>query len=739
MKNNSIIEFRKNYVLLTILGLGCLFSFALVRHTLRTVQANREALTMNPAVKRLPLMAGGGASGPDSTTQLRASEAYGKLPLSFQANSGQTDSQVEFLAHGSGYTVYLTGGEAVMRLRKEKSTANNPQSSVLRMQLAGGNPQPKVKGSEELPGKANYFIGNDPKKWRTGVPAYARVEYQEVYPGVSLVYYGNQRQLEYDFVVSPGAVPKTIELTFEGADKLSIDAQGNLVAKLDDAEVIQHAPVIYQEIDGVRRMVPGRYELRDERRVGFEVGPYDATKTLVIDPTLEYATYLGGEGFDWAWASVVDTQGFVYVTGSTGSINFPTTAGAFNTTFSGNSDVFISKLNPQGDTLIYSTFLGGGGDERGLGIALDATSALAYVTGWTTSNNFPTTAGAYDTTHNGGSDVFVTKLNAAGTMLGYSTLLGGAGDEVADGLEVNSQGIAYVAGYTNSTQFPTTSGAFDTTHNGGQDGFVTKLNAAGSNLVYSTFIGEEGDDYIGDLALEGDFAYVTGWTWSTRFPTTSGAYDTTHNGGSDAFVTKLNATGRALVYSTLLGGSDNDFGRGIFVSGGGIASITGSAVSANFPTTAGAYDTALNGGAYGDAFVARLNGNGASLTYSTYLGGNENESGQDILVDSAGFTYVVGVTNSPNFPRLNQLPNQVGGMYDAFVTKFNGQGNALIFSTILGGSNNDAGIGIGIDGAGLLYVAGYSWSNNFHTTAHAYDRTFNGGGSDAVVFKLQNF
>ena len=680
-------------------------------------------------------------------------EAYGKLPLSFEANQGQTDSRVKFLSRGSGYTLFLTSTEAVLSLRKPGSIADskaghspsNPQSeirnaksgAVLRMQLVGANSQPEVTGAEELPGKVNHFIGSDPAKWQTGVPTYARVKYAGVYPGVDMVYYGNQGQLEYDFIVAPGAKPTTIELAFEGADKLEVDPEGNLIIGIDGAEVIQRAPVVYQEVDEVKHTIPGRYELRAHGRVAFEVGPYDAGRTLVIDPMLIYSTYLGAGGGDWAWAIAVNPQGYAWVTGEAGPGVFPVTPGAYDTSFNGATDVFVTCLSQQGNVLKFSTFLGGNGNERGLGIALDGAGS-SYVTGWTMSNNFPTTPGAFDTVQNGGTDAFVAKLNVFGTILMYSTFLGGTTEDLAEGIAVNSQGIAYVGGYTNSANFPTTPGAFQSMNRGGYDGFVARLNGLGTRVDFSTYIGGTDHDFISDITIEsGIVPYVTGWTYSPNFPTTPGAYDISHNGLSDAFVTRLETSGAGLVYSTFVGGAGTDAAYAIFV-GGMLASVTGFTESANFPTTAGAYDTSFNGGLF-DAFVTRLDASGFGLKYSTYLGGAGDERGTDIVLDSTGFMYVTGGTASANFPVVNAIQNLLGGSYDVFVTRFNVQGNALDFSTFLGGAGPDIGWGIGLDAAAMTYVAGYSGSNNFPTTLGAVDTTFNGGGADAITFKLSTF
>jgi len=565
--------------------------------------------------------AGNGSGDIPEATKQHLVENYGKLPLSFEANVGQTSRQVKFLSRGQGYTLFLTRrAEAVLVLGKTapKSTSAQPADTlsafvkpeleasppaVLRMKLMGAKPTPQVEGLDEFPGKANYFVGNDPKKWRTNVRTYAKVRYREVYPGVDLVYYGKQRQLEHDFVIVPGADPGSITMAVEGAERLSVDVQGDLVLALKGGEVRFQKPVVYQEVEGVRREIPSSYMLKGARQVGFQVAAYDASQPLIIDPVLSYSTYLGGSGGNVGYGIAVDATGNTYVTGfTTGS--FPTTAGAYQTTFGGGTDAFVTVLNALGSALLYSTYLGGSGFDVGNGIAVDATGN-AYVTGYTTGS-FPTTAGAYQTTFGGGTDAFVTVLNALGSAPLYSTYLGGSGYDVGYGLAVDATGNAYVTGYTGGS-FPTTAGAYQTTFGGGAtDAFVTKLSPVGS-LLYSTYLGGGGDNVGYGIAVDATGnAYLTGYT-NGSFPTTAGAYQTTYGGGgTDAFVTVLNALGSALLYSTYLGGSGYDVGKGIAVGATGNAYVTGY-TTGSFPTTARAYQTTYGGGYY-DPFVTKIAG-----------------------------------------------------------------------------------------------------------------------------------
>ena len=676
----------------------------------------------------------------DAATQAQVSSSYGKLPLSFEINRGQTDAQVKFLARGQGYGLFLTPREAVLSLRVAQAKtaqarkpapgkgakADEPaRSAVVRMRLAHANSHPELSGLDPVPGTSNYFIGNDPGKWQTEIAHYARVKYAAVYPGIDLVYHGNQRQLEYDFVLAPGADPKRIELVFEGARRLSLDKQGNLVLATAGGELVQRKPVVYQEAQGKRTEVEGRYVLRGRNRAGFHVASYDTRRPLVIDPVLSFSTYLGGSGEDRGYGIAVDASGNAYVTGTTASSNFSTTAGAYQRVYGGGSyDAFVTKLNATGTALTYSTYLGGSGDDEAWSIAVDA-GGNVYLTGLTDSSNFPTTAGTYQTVYSGGSypfDAFVAKLNAGGTALVYSTYLGGSGGDYGYGIAVDGSGNAYVTGSTGSSNFPTTAGAYQTVSSGGGDAFVTKLNAAGTALVYSTLLGGSGADYGADIAVDGGGnVYVMGPTASSNFPTTAGAYQTVYGGGSyDAFVTKLNATGTALLYSSLLGGSGWGPGFGITLDGSGNAYVTGYTASSNFPTTAGAYQRVYGGGSY-DAFVTKLNATGTALVYSTYLGGSGGDGGNSIVVDASGNAYLSGTTVSSNFPTTadaHQFVNAGGG--DAFVTKLNAAGSAFVYSTYLGGTGSDSGPGIAMDGSGNVYVTGYTLSSNFPTTSGAY-------------------
>jgi len=409
-------------------------------------------------------------------------EAYGKLPLSFEANVGQASRHVAFLSRGEGYTLFLTRhAEAVLLLgtsapnrtpaqpadKLSALVAPQPEAappSVLRMKLVGARLVPQAEALNELPAKANYFIGNDPQKWRTDVSTYGKVRFHGIYPGVDLVYYGSQRQLEHDFIVAPGGNPSSIQLAVEGSERLSVDAQGDLVLAMKDGEVRFQRPVVYQERNGLRHEILSSYKLRGANQICFQVAPYDRHRPLIIDPVLSYSTYLGGSSGDAGTGIAVDFTGNAYVTGYTSSTNFPgASSSTIQSTWGGGFyafyDAFVAKINPAGSALIYSTYLGGSGDDQGTGIAVDF-AGNAYVTGSTTSTDLPgTSSSTIQSTYGGGADAFVAKINPAGSALVYSTYLGGSATDAGDGIAVDFTGNAYVTGYTLSTEFPATSSA----------------------------------------------------------------------------------------------------------------------------------------------------------------------------------------------------------------------------------------------------------------------------------------
>ena len=721
--------------------------------------------------------------------ELRTS--YGKLPLAFEANQGQTDPDVKFFAHRGGYALYLTATDAVLSLHPSAKRAG-ANRAFLRMKLLDANAKVSVAGSDELPGKVNYFIGKDASKWRENIPTYSKVHYSLVYPGVDLVYYGHEGALEYDFVVSPGGDPGAIHMQFEGAVPV-VDDRGDLILRTGQGDEVRfEKPVVYQEVvhqetdqHGVdsRRYIEGRFRVTANHEVSFQIGSYDKRRSLVIDPVLTYSTYLGGSGSDGAYGLFVDSTGNAYITGGTTSDDFPTTPGVFQTTLGGDNgncteeplfqcgDVFVTKLNPTGTALLWSTYLGGLSSEVGFAIFVGSTGV--YVGGQTSSTNFPVTAGAFQTVLPTGSTRggFVTKLNLSGSQLLYSTYLSGSVKDKLHGLAVDSSGNAYVTGETQSSDFPTTSGAFQTTLAGSANAFVTKLNATGTALVYSTFLGGNAADAASSIVIDssGD-AYITGGATSQNFPRQNPIQATFGGGGTtcpaqhasicgDAFVTELNPTGSALLFSTYLGGNGEDSGLGIALDSAGNIYVSGGTDSKNFPTTAGVVQPTFGGGsdgctnagiACGDAFLTEINAARTAFVYSTYLGGSGDDiGGLGLVLDAAGNVHMAGLTGSTNFPvTANAVQATFGGgtspcspglvCGDAFVTKFSLDASTLAFSTYLGGSGDDGAGNIAQDGAGNDYVVGVTSSLNFPVTAGVFQPSCHScsGSSNAFVAEL---
>ena len=619
------------------------------------------------------------ATDSDKAEQASLVEAFGRLPLYFIENQGQTEPNVRLYTVTSQGTVFFTPEEVVFALRagpknkgplprESKGTASEHQTDqVLRWKPLGMKENIQLLGLDPQEARVNYLIGDDPGKWHTDIPTYKAALYREAYPGIDIKLYGTEQHLEYDILVQPGADLSSLKFQYEGIENLKIDPQGDLVVCLPGGgELLHQKPYAYQEIEGQQIKREVRFQLYSEvpNSYGFVVAGLDPSYPLIIDPILVYSTYLGGSYGDEGYGIAVDGAGCAYVTGYTGSTNFPTQNPLQPQNNGGDwGDAFVAKLNASGSALVYSTYLGGSGSDVGMGIAVDG-AGCAYVTGLTSSTDFPT-QNPLQPQNKGGWDVFVAKLNAPGSALVYSTYLGGSGTDDGMGIAVDGAGCAYVTGDTSSTDFPTQN-PLQPQKKGNYDAFVAKLNASGSALVYSTYLGGSGRDVGSGIAVDGaGCAYVTGHTSSTDFPTQN-PLQPQKKGNYDAFVAKLNAPGSALVYSTYLGGSDDDQGRGIAVDGAGCAYVTGHTYSTDFPT-----QNPLQPQKKGplDAFVAKWNASGSALVYSTYLGGSDPDWGYGIAVDGAGCAYVTGYTWSTDFPTQNPLQPQNKGDEDAFVAK----------------------------------------------------------------------
>ena len=727
------------------------------------------------------------------------SAAYGKLPLSFEENQGQTAREVRYVSRGSGYELFLTPQEAVLALRAKRPLDLSPlhrtasirafrkarraaQVTAIRMRLEGANPEPQIAGTDPLPTKVNYFIGNDPKRWHTDVPSYGRVKYTGVYPGIDLVFYGNQRRLEYDFVIAPGADPKAIALKVDGARKMRVNRHGDLVLGVSGGEVELRKPVVYQNIRGKRCEIAGRYVFTGDHRVTFAVGSYDLREPLILDPVLNYSSYLGGSSDDVGYGIAVDASGNAFIAGQTLSTDFPPgTNGAVSLipTPTNSGAAFVAELDPTGTQLLYSTYLAGTTSnslESAFAVAVDATG-IVYVTGTTFATDFPT-KNALTISGSTNGIAFVTKLDptvsgSGNTSLIYSTFLGGTSGDFGNAIAADASGSAYVAGLTDSTDFPTLNAFQSSPNNLSGTAFLTRIDTTPSgsaSLVYSTYLGGTGTNaanslVFGDEAFGVDVdsshnAYVSGQTSSNDSTlTTTGAYQTTPPVGNiqgSVFVsridTTLSGTG-SLVYSTYLAGSTFDLGFAIALGPGNVAYVTGTTDSTDFPSTAGAFDT--SGSTNGKAFVTLVDtskSGSSSVPYSTFLGGTSGDTGFGIRVDGSGNAYVVGTASSTDFAgagTLNRLgafqPTLLNLFGSPFIAKLNPGGNGsadLLYATFFGGSGDgtdtDHGFAIGIDASNPpnAYLTGQTFSADMPVVSSLPTGGSLNLPSDAFVAKL---
>ena len=640
------------------------------------------------------------------------------------------------------------------------------KASVVRMTWPGADQRVQPVGDEPAAGMTNYLIGSDPSQWRRGVCSFGKVRYRDLYPAIDLVFYGNQEQLEYDFVVAPGGDPRDIRLRFQGHDAVRIDKQGNLVIRSGSTDIIQHAPVIYQEHNGTRRQIAGRYAKVNRHEFGFSVADYDRANTLYIDPVLTFSSFLGGNLNTYAKAVAVDSAGNAYVTGYTASTNFPTTPGVYGTSCAtcatNANDVFVTKISPTG-VLVYSTYVGSAGstDDKGYAIAVDS-AGNAYVTGEASYSGsgpaFPVVNGF---TIEPGAGAFLFKLGSTGSDLLYSTQLRSGSSTVGFGVAVEGSN-AYVAGMTVAgNSFPlapsanTNSGSIGPV--GSYDAFIVKINTSASgmaSLAWATRFGGWDLDYAYAVAVNpAGEAYVTGETTSNDFPSTAGSAQpgcgsdsNCNNRVRDMFVSRFNAAGNALQYSTFAGGTNRDSGFGISIDPSGNAYVTGHTYSPNFPVTLGAFRTTCGNNGQcdnsDDAFALKLSPNGSSFVYSTFLGGGSNDEGRAIAVDSDGYAHVAGSTYSTNFPvTLNAIqPSRGGTNNDAFVSVLDPSGTSLVYSSYLGGgggvSGGDQALGIALDLAGDVWVAGQTDSSDFPVKPGAIQTTHGAGLFDAFVVKI---
>ena len=665
----------------------------------------------------------------------------------FEPNLGQADPTFEFVSQNGRASLLLSGGNAALKV----------PDGFLRLTLEGAR-RSAPQALEPQVERVNYFIGNRPDKWIRDVPTFGKVRYPQVYPGIDVVYYGNGGT-EHDFVVAPGADPAAIRLRFTGASHMRGTSEGDLEFKVGSTTVRWKKPVLYQKMaTGRKRPVEGRYRMDADGAIGFETGRYDVSLPLVIDPPIAFATYHGRGGADSAARVAVDAAGNAYYTGGTNDLVFPFTAGAVagNSSTAASGDVIVTKASADGKTILYTTHLGGVGTDIGLGIAVDASGNI-LVAGGTQGFDFPVTRQVQTTPpgKDSRSQCFVLKLNAAGNSLLYSTLLGGSTGDICTSIGLDSAGNSYVAGTTASRDFPTKNGfqsnpRIGNTPTTSLDGFVAKLSPDGSNILYSTFFGGNGNDAALGIAVDpAGNAYVTGGTTSENFGIAAGAFQNTFGGlgtqnnsqfdSGDAFVLKLSPTGER-VYSTYLGGSKDDLGIGIAIDAQGNAYVGGSTLSPNFPLQ-GAFQTAYGGSGgepnyfSGDGFIAKLNPTGTALLYSSYLGGKGDDRVAGVAVDPAGNAYIAGNTLSDNFrvtaDAAQKTPQGQSKAYfrtgDAFFAQI-GPAGALVYSSFLGGTGSDFATGVAIDASGGILVVGGTDSSDFPTTTGAAQPVF--GGAD---------
>lgn len=711
----------------------------------------------------------GAQSGTQGPSRASINANYGKLPLTFEANHGQTDSQVRFISRGLGYTAFLTSDGMVLSLRASQVVASSAAAravsttpskrATLQFRLLGAARNPVVVGEVPQLGRVNYFIGNNPAKWQRNVPTYAQVRYKSIYPGIDLVYHGNHRQLEYDFAVAPGADPERIHFEIRGARQMHIGTDGSLVLITGNGEIHFQAPTVYQESNGQSVAVNGGYVVNDPTHISFHVAQYDPNKPLVIDPVLVYSTYLGGSGDDQPSGIAVDTAGNVYVAGSTDSTDFPlSTLGSLP---AGNTHVFVAKLDATGSNLLYADYLGGNSQDYGYALALDSANNV-YVTGGTASSNFPM-VNPFQGTYPGSFNAFVTKISPDGSSLLYSTYFGGNASDIPSSIAVDPAGDMIIAGYTSSINLPVAN-AYQSTVSANQGGmygnygFLTKFSPDGSSLIYSTYFGgnsnlplncgdspcwPQPDSIIAGMAVDtAGNAYVTGITNTYNFPVTEGAYLATNSAqpySSVGFVSKFSGGG-GLQYSTYFYEASGLVTNitAIAVDGSGSAYITGLALSdGTFPITSTSIcDPGVYGWECNYAFVTKFDTTGATLLYSTFLGPNNNAIPQGIVLDGNNNAYILAFTGSGSFSTVNGIENFSNGN-ETLLVEIDAAASVQLFATYLGGSGNDqpAPAGIALDASGNLYVAGMTDSSDFPVTQSAFQSML-GGNIDAFILKI---
>ncbi len=628
------------------------------------------------------------------------------MPFFFLENRGLTDPRAHYFLKRPELSAWFMEQEIVLAMRGHR----------ISMRFAGANGSARIEGAEHMDGHASFFIGDDANRWVKDLPMEGAVAYRELWPGIDMVYAGNGRTLKSEFRVAPGGDPSRIRWTYSTPFRAAQSRDGSLSVSGEGLDLREDAPVIYQENHGARVAVNGKFHVFADGSVGFDLDNYDHALPLVIDPTMTFSTYVGGNGQDEATSVALDPNGNAYLAGWTDSNNFAQTGPAKLRPYAGGMDAFIAKFSALGDKLIYCTYLGGSGDDRAFGLAVD-TAGTAYLTGYTTSTNFPVSSGIVQKSLAGKRNAFVTHLNASGNGLLYSTFLGGENTDTAYGISIDSTGRAFITGDTNSAKFPVTSGAFQSVNKGGEDAFAAGISANGASLVFSTYLGGSSTEHAAAVVVNSaGTVLITGSTQSMDFPTAS-AMQNTSGGNQDAFVTGIAAGGKTLVFSTYLGGSGGtvglaEEGDSIALDPWGEILVAGTTSSTNFPVTAGSLQQSFAGGNT-DGFLSKLDPTGKTLVYSTYVGGSSVEHVTGVGSDPRGYVFVSGYTESQDFPNIRAPQTSNHGAYDGFLYKLNPSGNMLVFATYLGGSDADAITGMAVDSFGGVVLSGYTSSGDF--------------------------
>lgn len=661
-----------------------------------------------------------------AATQKAAKERMQRIPLYYEANIGQADPAVQVISRGGGFVTLLTGSETYF--------VNSSTPQPFGLKFLGAANSPKAILEEELPGVSHYYQGKDPAKWRTGVKHYARARFSEVYPGVDVLFYSGEKRMEYDFVVAPGADPSVIRMAWTGVEATRVDESGDLVVTTAAGDIRQKRPVVFQEVGGKRLPVEARYRKNTDGVYSLDLGDWDRQYALVIDPSLQYSTYIGGSLLEESTTMLIDQAGNAVIGGYTFSTNFP--VAPISLTFIGtNEEAFVTKLNNDGTQLMFSVFLGGEAFDTVSAITTDSNGSY-YITGRTQSFSFPSTPNVFQIFFSGLQDAFLCKISANGSQLIYSTFFGMSNSyETSNAIGVDSNGNAVIAGSSSSSSLPTTPGAFDRTANGGDDGFVARFSANGQQLLMSTFLGGAGVDIINGMTQDvaGEL-YLVGTTSSADFPTTTGAYQRTLSGAKDAFVCKMSQNGQRVSFCSLFGGTGAEEGTTVALETGGRVVIAGSATVGTFPATALALRKVVGGDS--DAFVARLNSQGTSVIAATLLGGLGVEFLGSVISMTGGYMAVGGTTTSLNFPSTReafQFSSTASG--DGFLSVITPLGNELTYSTIIGGTITDQIRAIARDRFGDVYVAGASNSSDLITVPGSFDTTLN-GSADVFVARI---